>query len=306
MFIRRQESSVRYLSHKNEYVVSMRKVISLICGFSLIVGCGGNTSTDGSDELNEPTVAQSDEPTVTSTSEDEPTWVLKTANDAYQAPVAQTVCDLMRDLPPPDESSAAQVESLEKWANNLRTMMSAASRTYATILAAAEAILVHERKTPTPTRYSATGTAVDGWCDDLGLTPENSKFGLKNDETNSEQDAPSTTVKPGRSGDYKAIVNAVCRTTAKENKYRFDDSVSSNMSEWVCSRGSASVGVMIPSPEVFAEWREDLRDQISDGRQSDSNNLCGDWWTISSSQDITEDMKQELEDRYIVTEPCSS
>ena len=285
----------------------MRKVISLMCGLSLIVGCGGNTSTDGSSEQNEPTVAQPDESTVASTSVDEPTWVLKTANDAYQAPIAQTVCDLMRDLPPPAESSAAQVENLEKWANNLRKMMSAASRTYATILGAAEAILVHERKTPTPTRYSATGTAVDGWCDDLGLTPENSKFGLGDDKANSEEAAPSTTVKTKRIGDYKAVLNAVCQTAPKENKEAFSSEPEfQSMRVWECKRGSAIVEVIFPSAETFAPWRERTRSMIANGLQEDSNNICGDWWTLSATQDISEKIKQVLEDRYIVTEPCSS
>lgn len=154
------------------------KFISLIaaCGLTLIVGCGGNSSTTDTTEISDSTTTQS--------AEDLPTWVINSPGDAFSAVAAQTVCDIMRTWSPPIETSAEQVAELEKYTNSLRTLIGSPSDSmyggsHVTILALAEALLANEENYPTDDVMNASFGFTEGTCDDLGLTPENSKYGLK-------------------------------------------------------------------------------------------------------------------------------
>jgi hypothetical protein len=156
----------------------LRKTISIIVlsGLSLIVSCGGGSSSNKSSDASDTTVAQS--------TGNEPTWVINAPGDAFSAAAAQTVCDLMRAWAPPAKTSPSQVAELEKYANSLRRLVGKPSdamysASHAKILGHAEALLVNEEKYPTDDVFSASFGWIDSACENLGLTPENSKFGLK-------------------------------------------------------------------------------------------------------------------------------
>jgi hypothetical protein len=156
----------------------LRKTISVIAfsGLSLIVGCGGGSSSNESSDASDTTVAQS--------TENEPTWVINAPGDAFSAAAAQTVCDLMRAWATPIETSPAQVAELKKYANSLKRLVGSPadamySASHAKILGHAEALLLNEEQYPTDDVMPASFGWIDGNCENLGLTPENSKFGLK-------------------------------------------------------------------------------------------------------------------------------
>jgi hypothetical protein len=156
----------------------IRKTLSVIAlsGLSLIVGCGGGSSSNESSDAPDTTVAQA--------TEDEPTWVINAPGDAFSAPAAQTVCDLMRSWAPPIETSATQVAELQKYADSLRRLIGSPSdamysASHAQILGHADALLINEEKYPSDDLMPASYGWIDGSCENLGLTPENSRFGLK-------------------------------------------------------------------------------------------------------------------------------
>jgi len=153
----------------------IRKTFSLwaVGGLTLILGCGGNSSTNESSETPASTIAQ---PT-----EDEATWVTNDPIDGFAAPAAQKVCDLMREWSPPVETSATQVAELEKWAKKLEDFIgspsdSIYSNSYVPILGLALAMLAYEQKYPTYDRFGMSAGFTDTECNSMGMTPENSKF----------------------------------------------------------------------------------------------------------------------------------
>lgn len=156
----------------------IRKAIAVIAlsGLSLIVGCGGGSSSNETSDTSDTTVAQ--------LTEDEPTWVTNAPGDAFSAPAAQTVCDLMRAWGPPIETSAAQVAELERYTNSLSRLVGSPSDatysdTYVLILGLALAMLEYEEKYPADKVIGFSALGADSECDSKGMTPENSKFGLK-------------------------------------------------------------------------------------------------------------------------------
>jgi hypothetical protein len=153
----------------------IRKTISLIAisGLVLIIGCGGNSTTSESNKSPDSTIAQ---PT-----DGYDTWVTNDPIDAFSAPVAQKVCDLMRAWSPPAETSATQVAELDKWAKELEDLIgspsdSVYSNSYVPILGLALAMLAYEDKYPTNDRFGMSAGFTDTECNSMGMTPENSKF----------------------------------------------------------------------------------------------------------------------------------
>ena len=153
----------------------IRKTFSLlaVCGLTLIIGCGGNSTTKESSETTDSTIAQP--------SEDEATWVTNDPIDVFAAPAAQKVCDLMRVWSPPVETSATQVAELEKWAKKLEGFIgspsdSVYSNSYVPILGLALAMLAYEQKYPTYDRFGMSAGFTDTECNSMGMTAENSKF----------------------------------------------------------------------------------------------------------------------------------
>ena len=147
-----------------------------ICGLTFLTSCGGGSSSNGSSENSDSTIAQSNP--------DEPTLVINAPGDAFSAPAAQTVCDLMRDWAPPVETPKEQVDILKKYSDSLRRLIGSPtdamySASHAKILGHAEALLLNEEQYPTDNVMPASFGFVEGNCENLGLTPENSKFGLK-------------------------------------------------------------------------------------------------------------------------------
>ena len=156
----------------------IRKTFSLLamCGLTFMASCGSTTSTTDSTEVSESSVAES--------TENEATWVINAPGDAFSAAAAQTVCDLMRVWAPPVETSDTQVMQLQKYTDSLRKLIGSPSDalyggTHVTILGHSEALLANEAEYPTDEVMPASFGWIEGACDDLGLTPENSKYGLK-------------------------------------------------------------------------------------------------------------------------------
>jgi hypothetical protein len=90
----------------------------------------------------------------------------------------------MRAWATPIETSPAQVAELKKYANSLKRLVGSPadamySASHAKILGHAEALLLNEEQYPTDDVMPASFGWIDGNCENLGLTPENSKFGLK-------------------------------------------------------------------------------------------------------------------------------
>jgi hypothetical protein len=188
----------------------IRKNLSLItiCGLTLLSSCGGISSSNESSEGSETSITQ---PT-----EAEPTWVINAPGDAFSAAAAQTVCDLMRAWATPIETSSAQVAELEKYADSLRGLVGSPtdamySASHAKILGHAEALLLNEEQYPTEDVMPASFGWIDGNCENLGLTPENSRFGLK--ESNNQQNAEttrSTAASPNAPFSAESILLVVC------------------------------------------------------------------------------------------------
>ena len=162
-------------SSKKEKQHMIRKTISLfaVSGLVLIIGCGGNSTTSESNKSPDSTIAQ---PT-----DGYDTWVTNDPIDAFAAPVAQKVCDLMRAWSPPVETSATQVAELEKWAKELEDLIgspsdSVYSNSYVPILGLALAMLAYEDKYPTNDSFGMSAGFTDTECNSMGMTPENSKF----------------------------------------------------------------------------------------------------------------------------------
>lgn len=155
----------------------LRKTISVIAlsGFTLLVSCGGGSSSSESTDAPETTVASS--------TENEPTWVVNSPGDAFAAPAAQTVCNLLRIWFPPNKTSPEQVAELTEATDFLRSMVGSPTdymyaETYVSLLGLSEAQLSNEQNYPTDDYYAFTYDYVETTCNDLGLTEENSEFGI--------------------------------------------------------------------------------------------------------------------------------
>ncbi len=164
-------NSTRFLNMNRKSLV-----LFAVCGLTLLASCGGGSSSNESSDASDTTVAQS--------TENEPTWVINAPGDAFSAAAAQTVCDLMRAWATPNETTSTQVAELQKYANSLRRLVGSPadamySASHAKILGHAEALLLNEEQYPTDDVMPASFGWIDGNCENLGLTPENSEFGLK-------------------------------------------------------------------------------------------------------------------------------
>jgi len=247
------------------------KQLSVIAffGLSLIVGCGGSSSSGDSNEPSDTTVAQ--------TTENEATWVINGPGDAYSAPAAQTVCDLMRSWAPPIETSATQVAELQKYADSLRRLIGSPSdamysASHAKILGHAEALLINEEKYPSDDSMPASFGWIDGNCEDLGLTPENSKFGLKGaSATNSAPiTAPSLTVV-----DKDKILSAICTTVPKELQASGYSGEPVNI--YMCDRNGSHITMQVSGPTDLARFEE----RFPTVKLIESQLLCGDSWKLN-------------------------
>lgn len=155
----------------------LRKTISVIAlsGLTLLVGCGGGSSSVESNESSNTTVPQS--------AADEPTWVVNSPGDAFAGPAAQTVCNLLRIWFPPNKTSPEQVAELTEATDFLRSMVGSPTdnlyaESYVALLGLSEAQLSNEQNYPTNDYYAFTYDYVETTCNNLGLTEENSEFGI--------------------------------------------------------------------------------------------------------------------------------
>ena len=179
-----------------------------LSGLALLAGCGGAKSTNESSKTADVTAAESTQV------ENEATWVINAPGDAFSAAAAQTVCDIMRAWAPPAGTSAEQVADLEKYADSLRKLVGSPSdamysASHAKILGHAEALLANEEKYPGDDVMPASFGWIEGACDDLGLTPENSKFGLKDSDVSGASNV-STTVAPNPYLSASSILSVIC------------------------------------------------------------------------------------------------
>jgi hypothetical protein len=279
----------------------IRKTISLIAisGLALIIGCGGNSTTNESSESPDSTIAQ---PT-----EDEATWVINAPGDAFSAAAAQTVCDLMRDWAPPAETSTAQVAELEKYANSLRRLVGKPSdamysASHAKILGHAEALLINEQQYPTDGVMPASFGWIDGACEKLGLTPENSRFGLKGKDAS---DIISETATPSNSVvETDKILGAIC-TTVPENLGA--TTYSGQPTEmYKCDRNGSRITLQVDTPEELANFER----RWPFAKLIKTQLLCGNGWKLhfekaDSSPGDAGILYQQLSKAGIPSESCS-
>jgi hypothetical protein len=244
-----------------------RRAFSLfaVCGLTLLTSCGGSASSSESKETTSSTVSEPNK--------DEATWVINTPGDAWSAAAAQTVCDLMRDWATPIETPEQQVAILKKYSDSLRRLIGSPTdnlfgASHVRILGHAEALLAYEAKYPTADVMPASYTLIEGACEDLGLTPENSKFGFS-DATSTTVPSPITTAPLGELSTTKAsILNALC-TGIPELRA---DSRFPGDSYWQCLRGQTWLYLWIPvSPQRSAFMRKQY---IKDSK------ICGEGWLL--------------------------
>jgi hypothetical protein len=179
----------------------------------------------------------------------------------------------MRDWAPPIETPEQQVSILKKYSQSLRELIGSPTdnlygASHVRILGHAEALLIYEAKYPTGDVMPASYTLIEGACEDLGLTPENSKFGFS-DATSTTVPSPITTAPLGELSTTKAsILNALC-TGIPESKA---DSRFPGDSYWYCLRGQTWLYLWIPvSPQRSAFMRKQY---IKDSK------ICGEGWLL--------------------------
>jgi hypothetical protein len=257
------------------------KTLSLfvVSGLVLFAGCGGSKSTNESSKTSEVIATESTQ------AENEATWVINAPGDAFSAAAAQTVCDLMRAWAPPVGTSAEQVADLEKYAGSLRRLVGSPSgASHAKILGHAEALLANEEKYPGDDVMPASFGWIEGACDDLGLTPENSKFGLKDSDVSGASNA-STTAAPNPYLSASSILSVIC------------DQLPEQIDEfnWVCGfnglegNNDNQLNLFVAETEEgflkqkqyeienFSEVNPGLKDWL------EATTLCGEGWILRAS-----------------------
>lgn len=114
-----------------------------------------------------------------SASDSEPTWVITIPEDVFVAPFAQAVCDILRTWQPPKATTSEEVSLLKKANSSLGDMvLSGQSKTYLDIYVKASAALEYERKYPSDEVFPFSYSSSESICGNLGLTAQNSKFGI--------------------------------------------------------------------------------------------------------------------------------
>jgi hypothetical protein len=114
-----------------------------------------------------------------SASDSEPTWVITIPEDVFVAPFAQAVCDILRTWQPPKATTSEEVSLLKKATSSLGDMvLSGQSETYLDIYVKASASLEYERKYPNDEVFPFSYSSSESICGNLGLTAQNSKFGI--------------------------------------------------------------------------------------------------------------------------------
>lgn len=114
-----------------------------------------------------------------SANDSEPTWVIVIPEDVFVAPFAQAVCDILRTWQPPSKTTSEEVSLLKKATLSLGDMAVAGkSKTYLDIYVRASAALEYEQKYPNDERFPFSYSSAESICGNLGLTAQNSKFGI--------------------------------------------------------------------------------------------------------------------------------
>ncbi len=166
---------------------------SVIAAFALVGLAAGCSSESGAGSYTDSTTSESSAPpvssnldstsstvtTIATTRDSEPTWITIKPEDLFVAPFAQAVCDVLRTWRPPAGTTSDEVSLLKKATSGLEEMLfNGESKTYLDIFVNASAALEYEKKYPNDDLFPFTYARSEGICDGLGLTTQNSRFGI--------------------------------------------------------------------------------------------------------------------------------